>query len=219
MPKTKTSTQLWNKQDELNVLSHPLGSTVRNGIECGERAGEQFDDYKFALLSEISELQENYFWKHWSKEAKEGKRFRLLAPRAESGIGSFQNVRLEIVDILFFTVSLLQVCRCPKELWSKHWESEWPKISKAPRGTKSTKLILQYASDLMFSANWQLKMPELDVNYVIDAMKNLCAAAGLDRDEAFRLYKLKLKKNIERQLRGRRQVGDKLAEIENKQVR
>ncbi len=62
-------------------------------------AGRWLNDYIAAASNELEELRDCTFWKHWCSEAKEGRRFALH---------DLQNARVEVIDLLFFWVSLAQ---------------------------------------------------------------------------------------------------------------
>jgi len=62
-------------------------------------AGVWLNNYIAAMSNELEELRDCTFWKHWCREAKEGKRFFLH---------DLQNVRVEVIDMLFFWISLAQ---------------------------------------------------------------------------------------------------------------
>ncbi len=62
-------------------------------------AGEWMNNYLMAMSNELEELRDCIFWKHWCKEAKEGKRYL---------IHDLQNARVEVIDLLFFWISLAQ---------------------------------------------------------------------------------------------------------------
>ncbi len=64
-----------------------------------QKAGQWLNDYIAAASNELEELRDCTFWKHWCAEAKEGKRFALH---------DLQNARVEVIDLLFFWVSLAQ---------------------------------------------------------------------------------------------------------------
>lgn len=63
-------------------------------------AGQMLHHYINALRSETQELADCLAWKHWYKEAKEGKQFMIQ---------DLQNARVEIIDLLFFWMSLAQI--------------------------------------------------------------------------------------------------------------
>jgi len=64
-----------------------------------ERAGKWLNDYIMAASNELEELRDCTFWKHWCSEAQKGKRF---------AIHDLQNARVEVIDLLFFWVSMAQ---------------------------------------------------------------------------------------------------------------
>lgn len=63
------------------------------------KAGEWLNNYIAAASNELEELRDCTFWKHWCAEAKAGRRFELH---------DLQNARVEVIDLLFFWVSLAQ---------------------------------------------------------------------------------------------------------------
>lgn len=64
------------------------------------QVGRAMKNYIDALASECSEMQDCLSWKHWYREAKEGRQYELK---------DVQNARVEAVDMLFFWVSLCQL--------------------------------------------------------------------------------------------------------------
>jgi hypothetical protein len=62
-------------------------------------AGEWLNNYIAAASNELEELRDCTYWKHWCAEAKAGRRFELH---------DLQNARVEVIDLLFFWVSLAQ---------------------------------------------------------------------------------------------------------------
>jgi hypothetical protein len=62
--------------------------------------GKAVKNYIDAMASECHELQDCLAWKHWYREAKEGKQHILQ---------DLQNARVEVVDMLFFWISLCQL--------------------------------------------------------------------------------------------------------------
>lgn len=63
------------------------------------KAGVWLNDYIAAASNELEELRDCTFWKHWCQEAKDGRRFELR---------DLQNARVEVIDLLFFWISLAQ---------------------------------------------------------------------------------------------------------------
>jgi NTP pyrophosphatase (non-canonical NTP hydrolase) len=62
--------------------------------------GKALKNYVDALSSECHELLECLSWKHWYREAKEGRQYELR---------DVQNARVEAADMLFFWVSICQL--------------------------------------------------------------------------------------------------------------
>jgi len=60
-------------------------------------AGRWLNDYIAAASNELEELRDCTYWKHWCAEAKQGRRFELA---------DLQNARVEIIDLLFFWISM-----------------------------------------------------------------------------------------------------------------
>ena len=63
------------------------------------KSGELLNDYIMAASNELEELRDCTYWKHWCKEAREGRRFELH---------DLQNARVEVIDLLFFLISMAQ---------------------------------------------------------------------------------------------------------------
>lgn len=64
-----------------------------------QRAGRWLNDYIAAASNELEELRDCTYWKHWCAEAQQGRRFALH---------DLQNARVEVIDLLFFWVSMAQ---------------------------------------------------------------------------------------------------------------
>jgi len=62
-------------------------------------AGEMLVNYIDAASNELEELRNCTYWKHWCAEAKQGRRFE---------IHDLQNARVEVIDLLFFWISMAQ---------------------------------------------------------------------------------------------------------------
>ena len=62
--------------------------------------GRAIKNYIDALAAECHELQECLSWKHWYREAKEGRQYELR---------DIQNARVEATDMLFFWMSICQL--------------------------------------------------------------------------------------------------------------
>jgi len=91
---------------------------MKNAEETGELAdrggqrlevGRALKNYIDALVSECNELQECLSWKHWYKEARQGRQYELQ---------DIQNARVEVTDMLFFWVSICQLLGLePKDIF------------------------------------------------------------------------------------------------------
>ncbi len=62
-------------------------------------AGQWLNDYIIAASNELEELRDCTFWKHWCSEARLGQRF---------AVHDLQNARVEVIDLLFFWISMAQ---------------------------------------------------------------------------------------------------------------
>jgi len=104
---------LWPLQGELNRragidtagLGKALAAAERDGVlpETGGircKVGRALKNYLDALAAECHELQECLSWKHWYREAKEGRQYELR---------DLQNARVEATDMLFFWASICQL--------------------------------------------------------------------------------------------------------------
>lgn len=93
---------LFKLQEELNTkIGRPL-APWKEGINKGEDtslllAGEMLDDLIKAVSSELEELRDCTYWKHWQKEAREGKRYQ---------IHDLQEAKKEVIDLLHFFISI-----------------------------------------------------------------------------------------------------------------
>ncbi|MFQ5491109.1 MAG: dUTPase [Phycisphaerae bacterium] len=90
--------EIFRLQAELN---HRIGFDTQALHENFDpaKAGEWLNNYIAAASNELEELRDCTFWKHWCSEAKAGRRFELH---------DLQNARVEVIDLLFFWVSLAQ---------------------------------------------------------------------------------------------------------------
>jgi len=104
---------IWPLQAELNKRSGfdtaGLGGELAAAELSGElpqeggvrtRVGQALKNYIDALAGECHELQECLSWKHWYREAKEGRQYELQ---------DIQNARVEATDMLFFWISICQL--------------------------------------------------------------------------------------------------------------
>ncbi len=90
--------ELFELQAELNRRIGFDASALRAKFDATE-AGRWLNDYIAAASNELEELRDCTFWKHWCSEAREGKRF---------AVHDLQNARVEVIDLLFFWISLAQ---------------------------------------------------------------------------------------------------------------
>jgi NTP pyrophosphatase (non-canonical NTP hydrolase) len=104
---------IWPLQAQLNARTgfdtQALGAALtaaEDGAalpeEGGLRAevGRALKNYIDALVAECHELQDCLCWKHWYREAREGRQHELR---------DLQNARVEAADMLFFWVSICQL--------------------------------------------------------------------------------------------------------------
>ena len=88
--------QLFEWQAELNKRIGFDAEALRENFDP-KVSGEWVNNYLAAMSNELEELRDCMFWKHWCKEAKEGRRFE---------VHDLQNARVEVTDMLFFWISL-----------------------------------------------------------------------------------------------------------------
>lgn len=104
---------LWPLQAQLNrkagLDTEALGRALRQAEQAGSldqagqvrlEVGRALKNYLDALSAECHELQECLSWKHWYREAKEGRQHQLQ---------DLQNARVEGIDMLFFWISICQL--------------------------------------------------------------------------------------------------------------
>lgn len=101
---------IWPVQAELNRRSgfdtEALGRRIRASADAppGDplrvEVGRALKNYIDALAAECQELQDCLSWKHWYREAREGRQHELR---------DLQNARVEATDMLFFWVSICQL--------------------------------------------------------------------------------------------------------------
>lgn len=90
--------QLFEKQAELNKRTGFDAKALRANFDP-QKAGEWLNNYIAAMSNELEELRGCIYWKHWCKEARQGKQYFLH---------DLQNARVEVTDMLFFWISLAQ---------------------------------------------------------------------------------------------------------------
>lgn len=84
-------------------------------------AGEWIDDMLKALNSEIEELRDCTYWKHWCEEAQRGDRYKVKDVAA---------ARKEVIDILHFWISLAQILGMSPEMVSGMYAAKLTKNIK-----------------------------------------------------------------------------------------
>lgn len=82
------------------ALAESLTAEGTPSAEAALAAGQAIKNYLDALDAERSELRDCLSWKHWYREAKEGRQYQLT---------DLQNARVEAIDILFFWISICQL--------------------------------------------------------------------------------------------------------------
>ena len=104
---------IWPLQAALNARAGFDTQALGAKLAAAERAGELPDTggarlavgralkcYVDALASECAEMQGCLAWKHWYREAREGRQYELQ---------NLQNARVEAADMLFFWISICQL--------------------------------------------------------------------------------------------------------------
>lgn len=90
--------ELFEQQAELNKRTGFDPKALRENFDP-QVAGIWLNNYIAAMSNELEELRDSTYWKHWCAEAKAGRRFELH---------DLQNARVEVIDMLFFWISLAQ---------------------------------------------------------------------------------------------------------------
>ncbi len=90
--------ELFDRQAELNKRIGFDPQQLRENFDP-QQAGVWLNNYLAAMSNEIEELRDCTYWKHWCAEARQGRRFELH---------DVQNARVEVIDMLFFWISLAQ---------------------------------------------------------------------------------------------------------------
>ncbi|NLF30655.1 MAG: hypothetical protein GX591_07185 [Planctomycetes bacterium] len=105
--------QIWKLQAALNARAGfdtlAMGRRLAEAEAAGTlpdsgglrvEIGRALKNYADAMAAECHELQGCLAWKHWYREAREGRQHELQ---------DLQNARVEVTDMLFFWVSLCQL--------------------------------------------------------------------------------------------------------------
>ena len=85
------------------------------------RGGEWIDDMLKAMSSEMEELRNCTFWKHWCEEAQSGQRYKIKDVAA---------ARKEVIDILHFWISLAQILGMSPDMVSDMYKAKLAKNLK-----------------------------------------------------------------------------------------
>ncbi len=89
---------MFEKQAALNKRIGYDTQSLREQFDALQ-AGRWLNDYINAAANELEELRDCTFWKHWCAEARQGQRF---------AVHDLQNARVEVIDLLFFWISMAQ---------------------------------------------------------------------------------------------------------------
>jgi hypothetical protein len=89
---------MFERQGALNKRIGYDTKSLRDNFDPAS-GGRWLNDYIMAAANELEELRDCTFWKHWCAEAQAGKRF---------AIHDLQNARVEVIDLLFFWISMAQ---------------------------------------------------------------------------------------------------------------
>lgn len=93
--------ELFEIQEELNVRCGFRAADILMGdgkIDL-QLAGVWLNNFIMGANAELEELKDCTYWKHWYKEAREGRRFRLH---------DLEGAKKEVVDLLHFWMSMAQ---------------------------------------------------------------------------------------------------------------
>jgi hypothetical protein len=112
-PAPRSLEEVWGLQAALNARAGIDTAAIGRRLAAAEaagglpeaggvrlEAGQALKNYIDALRSECQELQDCLSWKHWYREAREGRQHELR---------DLQNARVEAIDLLFFWVSVCQL--------------------------------------------------------------------------------------------------------------
>lgn len=120
---TDSLAEIFELQGRLNANvghnTNAVAATIKSNSVVGASmavAGAWINDYIAAMSSELEELRDCTFWKHWCAEAKAGRRFELH---------DLDNARVEVIDLLFFWVSLAQCVGLTAEDCLNLYRQKW----------------------------------------------------------------------------------------------
>lgn len=83
--------------------------------------GQWIDNMLKAMSSEIEELRNCTYWKHWCSEAQEGQRYKIK---------DLQAARKEVIDMLHFWISLCQILGMSADMVGDMYETKLAKNIK-----------------------------------------------------------------------------------------
>jgi len=200
------ASKIYKLQHQINILSG------RDSVQCGrewpsENRRDACFDYFIAIFSEVNELMDNFVWKHWAAEAKSGHRWALVDK---------QNLYVEIADLWLFVTS---ICQCAG-VTSREYADVCVKLSEGAPRRAPGKRIVESALSLSLAAQFvpDAVAPKDSAIAVLIALIRLTTLCGISAEQIAKLYIQKAQIHKERMLRGRKQHGDTLSEIENKRV-
>ena len=218
---TEGAAWIWKRQDRLNAVALSIGSgTIAIG-QGGDKSLQRDTLQKFlrAFASELAENMDNFYWKHWSKECREGRYFQLVETGDQLRENGAQNVKVELVDMLFFLVSYLQVAGYPEERWTIHWANDARWNSQRDGFTSATnRAVVDLTMECLFLLGGHRQTGDRSqLGQAIVRLRDACSLL-YTWQTIHEAYATKLAINFERQARGRQQVGDTISEQENHRV-
>ena len=109
--KIRSLEDIWPLQGQLNAKAgfdtlalgrHLAGTQDSREVPADVRVavGRALKNYIDALAAECHEIHECLSWKHWYREARQGRQYELR---------DLQNARVEAADMLFFWISICQL--------------------------------------------------------------------------------------------------------------
>lgn len=244
--KPQTYTDIWNNQGVLNARcgldTQSLADLIRDrrqvvptfddqiSRDLFNRVSDFVADYQLALFAEYAELMDCVLWKHWSTEAKEGRRWELHDK---------QNARVELIDILFFlnclaqTVGLssLQISIEPSAAFSTSAVFS----STDERSVFSSSLCSTGRRLIVLINQSRLELAQfLDANVLpglagllfyqsltlalFELWRRMAAVLDLGQQGVLDLYHQKWEINMTRTERGHKQVDDPHREADNRSI-
>lgn len=199
--------EIYRLQQSLNDLcGQPLELTD------SRKTRERRSNYALALISECGELIDCVLWKHWTAEAKAGRRWEVVDE---------QNARVETIDILFFLTSLFQQGGFDEATYERTMSR--PSHLVVPHRKPPGEVIVSAAVQLLGLSEAWYHTPDISLLWGSLASAQLswadiCVALNLTVADVFRLYGQKYDINVKRQQRNVAQVNDNERHVENRSV-